>query len=108
MGTVGVGPAEAKGKDVIVQNSRGMAKFDHRGDKVVAWDKKPDGRWIEAEIMWNLGGKPGTEGFSVYAKGAGALKTKRARIPEGRKAAIRMCVWKPGRTDCSAWHYGRA
>ncbi|MEU6114335.1 hypothetical protein ABZ840_07295 [Streptomyces sp. NPDC047117] len=124
-GTAGAGPtqakgmeakgtetkkAEAKGKDVVVSTSPGMAKFDHRGDKVIAWDKKADGYGVATDVMWNLGGEPGTEGFTVRAKGAGTLKPVPAGIPEGKKVAIRLCRIGDDNAgfSCTAWHYGRA
>ncbi|MGA4881237.1 hypothetical protein [Streptomyces lydicamycinicus] len=109
-GTAGVGPAQAAGKDVVVSPAWGMAKFDHRGDKLIAWDKKADGVGVYAQGMWNLGGEPGTEGDSVVAEGAGDMNIVRMHIPEGRKVAVRVC--KLSRNDmfygCSAWHFGRA
>lgn len=87
-----------------------MAKFDHRGDKLIAWDKQPDGIGVLAQGMWNLGGEPGTEGSEIEAKGAGELNMVSMHIPEGRKVAVR--VRKLGRDGmfygCSGWHLGRA
>lgn len=69
VGTLGVLPAEAKGKSATAEKPRGYAHFDHRRDLITAYDKKKDGWNVRATLTWNYGGKPGTNDYIVDAIG---------------------------------------
>jgi hypothetical protein len=108
----GVGvPAASAGQSQEIATGGGSVVFEHRGERLLAYDERRDGWGVAAYVLWEdrRTGRLHRE-EAIDGRSGGGPARRNLKIPEGTKVELTMCYAKHDGElgDCSDTQYAEA
>ena len=105
-------PAASAGQSQEIATGGGSVVFEHRGERLLAYDERRDGYGVAAIVLWQ---DDRTSRFhrkiAIDGRSGGGPARKNLKIPEGNKVSLVMCYTNNGVVDadkCSGTQHAEA